>query len=121
MSGTASQFPVPTTPLVSQGGQLTQAWLFFFQTLFSRTGGSAGVDLATLETEIAAANSAAHSAQLTANNAVTTANAASAAATAATATANAAQTAATAASAAAATAQGTANDAEMLAMMIVEP
>lgn len=113
MSGTSSPFPVPTAPLVNSAGHLTPAWWYFLQTLFNRTGGTAGVNLATLQAEITAVT-------VTANTALTTAHAAQTTANAAQAIANAAQTTATAAATAATAAQGTADDAEVLAMMIVE-
>lgn len=121
MSGTSSPFPVPTAPVVNSAGQLTHAWWYFLQTLFTRTGGAAGINVATLQTEITAVTVTANTALTTANAASAAANAAQAAANAAQATANAAQAAATSAATSAAAAQATANDAEVMASMIVEP
>ena len=37
---TSTNFPLPTTPLVDEKGNMTWAWLQFFQTIFQATGGS---------------------------------------------------------------------------------
>lgn len=40
--------PIPTTPFLDSGGKVSRLWIYFFQALWNRTGGSEGVDIATV-------------------------------------------------------------------------
>lgn len=109
-------FPVPTSPLVDENGNISRSWLYLLQSLWNRTGDAPGIatkdvfDIANQAlADAVAAQAAANAAQATANAAQATANTAITNAAAALAAANTAQTTANTALANAATAQSGAN------------
>lgn len=106
-SSIAATVPQTTTPVSDPTGSMSRPWLYYMMAMQNRTGGTAGVDVTTVQTtantaltNAAAAQTTATEAQTTANTAITNAAAAQTTATAAGTAAAAAQTAASAAAAA---------------------
>ena len=48
----ANNIPGPSVPLLTEDGQISQAWWQFFVTLFNRTGSGIGVDLTAVQNNI---------------------------------------------------------------------
>lgn len=81
MSGNAGQsFPNLASAVVDKAGKITHPWRALLAALWARTGGSAGVDSATIQALAEAAQSAAEAAAASAATAQTAATAAQTAA-----------------------------------------